>query len=103
MGELGKLFASVPQHRVHRRSRAVPRGRKADACGAATDMIAQPRRSGRGVTEVSTRLLRSRRHPEQTTLDEVVRQHLKTHVALLGEDGCDRHAVPITADLQNLR
>lgn len=103
MSELGKLFSSVLQHRVHRRSRPVSRGRGADACVAATDMIAQPRRPGRRVTEVSTCPLRSRRHPEQTALYEVVRQHLKTQVALVGEDGWDRHGAPTTANLQILR
>jgi hypothetical protein len=91
MSEIGKLFASVPQHRVHRRSRPVPRGREVEARVAATDMIAQPRRHGRRVTEVSTYPLRGRRHSEQTTFAEVVRQHPETHVALVGEDGWDRH------------
>jgi hypothetical protein len=80
-----------------------PGGRKADICVAATDTIAQARRHGRRVTKVSTCPLRSHRHPKQITLGEVVGQHLKTHVALSGDEGCDRHAVPITADLQNLR
>jgi hypothetical protein len=82
MSEIRKLFSRAPQHRVHRRSRPVPWGRKADGCVAATGMIAQPRRHGRRLTG-SRPVPYGRRHPGQITLYQVVQHHLRTNLALV--------------------